>query len=188
MTEEDDVLAMALEDTRRKPADLTQVRDKAKELRDAYIDKAEAEDRVKLIQSQINAIEQKELIELFNRVGIASVTVEAEGNHPAFVAERKTIYGAKIPDEHRQEALAWFENSGHGDLVKAEVTVTFGMQEHDKRLSLLELLASNGYECYSDETIHAQTLKAFVKRELIAGRIIPLDLLGAYFFDQVKIK
>jgi hypothetical protein len=32
------------------------------------------------------------------------------------------------------------------------------------------------------------TLKAFVKRELKAGRIIPMDLLGAYIFDEVKIK
>jgi hypothetical protein len=68
------------------------------------------------------------------------------------------------------------------------VTVTFGMQEHDKRLSLLNLLASNGYECRSDETIHPQTLKAFVTRELKKGHILPLDLLGAYFFDMVRIK
>jgi hypothetical protein len=188
MSDEEDVLAMAAEDAKKKPADLTEVRDKAKELRDAYIEKAEAEDRVKSIQAAINAIEQKELIDLFNRVGIASVTVEAEGNHPAFVAERRTIYGAKIPDEHRQKALDWFENQGHGDLVKAMVTVTFGMQEHDKRLSLLNLLASNGYECRSDETIHPQTLKAFVTRELKKGHILPLDLLGAYFFDMVRIK
>jgi hypothetical protein len=31
-------------------------------------------------------------------------------------------------------------------------------------------------------------LKAFVKRELIAGRILPQDLLGVFIFDEVKIK
>lgn len=183
-----EILDMAEEDAKNKTVDLRVVRQKAKELRDKYLEKIEAEQRVKDIQTRINKIEQDELMDLFSRAGISDITVEGEGNHPAFTAERKTIYGAKIPDEKRQPALQWFEEHGHGDLVKALVTVSFGMQEHEKRLYLLKLLASNGFEARTDETVHPMTLKAFVTRELKAGRIIPLDLLGAYFFDAVKIK
>jgi hypothetical protein len=32
------------------------------------------------------------------------------------------------------------------------------------------------------------TLKAFVKGEILKGHTIPMDLLGAYVFDEVKIK
>jgi hypothetical protein len=32
------------------------------------------------------------------------------------------------------------------------------------------------------------TLKAFVKSEILRGNPIPMDLLGAYVFDEVKIK
>jgi hypothetical protein len=32
------------------------------------------------------------------------------------------------------------------------------------------------------------TLKAFVKKEITQGHIVPMNLLGAYVFDEVKIK
>jgi hypothetical protein len=62
------------------------------------------------------------------------------------------------------------------------------MQEHEKRLEVMKLLSDHGIEYYTNESIHHQTLKAFVKRELQAGRVLPADLLGTYVFDEVKIK
>jgi hypothetical protein len=104
------------------------------------------------------------------------------------VAERHTVYNAKIPDEKRQDAFQWLEEQGHGDLVKSVINIIFGMQEHEKRLAVMKLLSDNGIEFYNNESVHASTLKAFVKREIQAGHIVPDDLLGVYMFDEVKIK
>jgi hypothetical protein len=178
----------SIENEPEEQVDLTVVRLKAVQLRDAYLEQAEIEECLKKVNDKIKGIERKDLPDLFSKAKISSVTVEADGNHPAFVAERGTVYTAKIPDEKRQEAFQWFEQQGHGDLVKSIISIVFGMQEHEERLRVMELLSNNDIEYWNNESIHAMTLKAFIKRELKAGRIIPHDLLGVFVFDEVKIK
>lgn len=184
----DQELLDAIAEEKPEPVDLTTVRKQAVALRDLYLEKNDLEDRLKRLQSKITNIERKELPDLFSLAKISSVTVDPDQNHPGFVAERDTVYTAKIPDEKRQEALQWFEQQGHGDLVKSVVEIVFGMQEHDERLRLFKLLKDNGFEYWTNESVHHSTLKAFVKRELKAGRVIPHDLLGVFVFDEVKIK
>jgi hypothetical protein len=171
-----------------KEVNLTTIREKAKELRDYYLQKADLESQIKELGTKITNVERHELIDMFDSAGISSVTVDPDGNHPAFIAERTTVYGGKIPEERRMEALNWFEAAGHGDLVKSVITIQFGMQEHEERLHVMKLLSDNHIEYYTNESVHHMTLKAFVKGELRAGHVIPMDLLGAYMFDEVKIK
>jgi hypothetical protein len=178
----------AIESEPQDKVDLTVVRQKAVELRDSYLEKTKLEEKVKEIQSRITNIERKDLPDLFSRAKVSSVTIEPDGNYPGFVAERGTVYGAKIPDEKRMEAFQWLESQGHGDLVKSTINIVFGMQEHERRLQVMKLLADNGVEYWADESVHHMTLKAFVKREITAGRIVPQDLLGVFIFDEVKIK
>ena len=172
----------------QEEVDLTTVRRKAVELRDSYLLKTDLENQLKELNGKITDIERKDLPDLFSKAGIRSVEVEADGNHPGFMAERTTVYTAKIPDERRMEAFQWLEGQGHGDLVKSIIQITFGMQEHEARLAVMKLLSDNGIEFWNNESIHWQTLRAFVKREVQAGRIVPQDLLGVFIFDEVKIK
>ena len=171
-----------------KPVDLNVIRDKARELRDILLTKADLEQQLERIKKRINTIERDELTEMFTKAEISSVTVDAKGNHPAFVAERGTVYTASIPEDKRMEAFEWFEQQGHGDLVKSVITINFGMQEHEKKLHAMKVLSDAGIEYYANESVHHMTLKAFIKREIQAGRLIPMDLLGVFVFDEVKIK
>jgi hypothetical protein len=183
-----DALYDALANEPAAPVDLTTIRRKAVQLRDAYLEKADLEERVKKVQTKITDIERKDLPDMFSQAGVSSVTVEADRNHPAFVAQRGTVYTAKIPDEKRMDAFEWFEQQGHGDLIKSVINIVFGMQEHEERLRVMKILADNHIPYYTNESIHHQTLKAFVKREITGGRIVPQDLLGVFIFDEVKIK
>ena len=168
--------------------DITLVRKKASELRDLHLLKTDLLEQLKRIDSTIAKIERSELPDLFSNAGISSITVAADGNRASFVAERSTVYSAKIPDDKRQEAFQWMESHGFGDLIKSNINITFGMQEHERRLETLKLLNSAKIDYYTNESIHHQTLKAFVKHELQVGHIIPFDLLGVYIFDEIKIK
>jgi hypothetical protein len=171
-----------------KEINLTTIREKAKELRDHYLEKTYLEEQLKALGAKIQHVERHELIDMFDAAGVSSITVDASGNHPAFVAQRTTVYGGKIPEEHRMEALQWFDAAGHGDLVKSVITIQFGMQEHEERLRVMKLLADNDVEYYTNESVHHMTLKAFIKNEITKGHVIPMDLLGVYVFDEVKIK
>lgn len=185
---EDQALDLLDDYQKDKTVSLKTIQGHAVELRDYYLKKADLEQQLEQIKNKIQKIERDELPEMFTKAGVSSVTVEPTGNHPAFVAERKTAYNASIPEDKRQDAFQWLEDNGHGDLVKSVIDITFGMQEHEKRLAVMKLLSDAGIQFYNHESIHHMTLKAFVKREITAGRMIPMDLLGVFVFDEVKIK
>ncbi len=187
MSDEQELLD-AIEHEEKEVVDLTVIRQKAVELRDEYLHKAELAEQLMATNQKITNIERQDLPDMFTKAGISRVDVEATGNHPAFVAERGTVFTAKIPDDKRQDAFQWFESVGQGDLVKSVINIIFGMQEHEKRLKVMKLLSDNGIEFYNNESVHHSTLKAFVKREIQAGRPVPWDLLGVFVFDEVKIK
>lgn len=188
MSQDNNELLSAIAAEPAPSTDISTLRRKAVELRDHYLEKADLEQQLKDKGEQIRKIERDELPDMFTQAGISSLTVEPDGNHPGFIAERTTVYTAKIPDDKRQDALQWFEQQGHGDLVKSVVTITFGMQEHEERLRAMKLLSDNNIQFTAAESVHHMTLKAFVKKELVNGRVIPMDLLGAAIFDEVKIK
>jgi hypothetical protein len=170
------------------PVSLQKVRQVAVKLRDAQNEKQDLEARLSTINAKIGDIERRELPDLFANARISSITVEADGNHPAFIAERSTGYAAKIPEDRKFEAFRWFEDNGHGDLVKALIVVQFGMYELEARRKLCDLLAEKGVDFCTTESVHPMTLKAFVKHEIQQNHPIPMDLLGASMWDQVKIK
>jgi hypothetical protein len=180
--------ALDLLESYEKSVDLSPITNRAKELRDAYLEKNDLEQKLKQANENIQRIERTELPEMFTQAGISSITVEPSGNHPGFVAERSTVYTAKIPDEKRIAAFQWMEQNGHGDLVKSVININFGMQEHEERLRVMKILSDAGVQYYTNESVHHMTLKAFVKSEILRGNPIPMDLLGAYVFDEVKIK
>jgi hypothetical protein len=183
-----DESALNLLENYEKPVDLNVIRNRARELRDKYLKKIDLEQQLELVKHGIRKIEQDELPEMFTQAGISSITVEATGNHPAFIAERKTVYNASIPDDKRQDAFQWLEQNGHGDLVKSVINIFFGMQEHEARLRVMKILSDAGVQFYTNESVHHMTLKAFVKREIQDGHMIPMDLLGVFVVDEVKIK
>ena len=188
MTEQEILDAVAADPLPEKEVNLTTIREKAKELRDHYLEKAYLEEQLKALGAKIQHVERHELIDLFDSAGISSVAVDADGNHPPFVAERTTVYEGKIPEERRIEALDWFTQTGHGDLVKSVITIQFGMHEWEEKMRVMGILSDYKIEYYTNESVHHMTLKAFVRTEIQKGHIIPMDLLGAYVFDEVKIK
>lgn len=72
---------------------------------------------------------EKTIPEFMERIGVPSITIEAEGNYPAYVAERKPFYSAGIradwPPEMKEEGFAYVESLGYGELIKTFVTFPF---------------------------------------------------------------
>jgi hypothetical protein len=50
----------------------------------------------------------------------------------------------------REDAYNWLRENGLGDIIKNNVSVTFGRGEDDKAQQLLDLAASNGFEPQSE--------------------------------------
>ena len=74
-----------------------------------------------------------------------------------------------------------------GDIIKNDVTVTFGRGEDNKASEYANLAKGQGYEPVQKIGVHAQTLKAVVRERLEAGREMPSDLFKTYAGNSTKI-
>lgn len=167
---------------------LDAVRDAIRALRDLERRKADLAEQLAEINKSILSYQFTKLVDLFTETRVDSLGLEAEGNLPAYDAEKTQLYSAKIPEDKERDAADWFEENGHGDLVKATFTVAFGMGEIETARSFEKLLEEKDVDYSSRVGIHPQTLLAFVTKEMKADHILPMTLLGAKVVDMVKLK
>ena len=63
--------------------------------------------------------------------------------HDGSAIEVKEIYSATIPVDKREGAFNWLRNNDLGDLIKNEITVSFGRNEDNKAREYANLAESN---------------------------------------------
>jgi hypothetical protein len=95
---------------------------------------------------------------------------------------------ASIPAAGKDEAHRWLENNGFGGLIKVGVTTQYGKGERAEALTLFNELHGRGLSAKLDESVHPQTLKAFLKEQISSGNNVPLELFGARPVWTAKIK
>jgi hypothetical protein len=174
---------------------LDAARKKAAELRDCYARKRDLEEQLKETNKRIQEIEYRELVDLMTEAKLESVTVAPEGNQPRFEVNLADQVHANIPKENEDQAFAYLDKQGMGDMVKTSFTVEFGMgegKETKKFQAALDKLCAKLGEAYTmKRAVPWNTLTAWVKGEFKAGR--PLDdktmgLLGATNKPVAKVK
>ncbi len=100
----------------------------------------------------------------------------------------KPIYAASIPKDRRDEAFQWLRDHEFGDLVKNNVTVTFGRGEDDTAKDFIGLCGEQGFVPSQIEKVEPMTLKAWLRERVEEGDPIPLDLFGAFISQRATIK
>ena len=153
-------------------------------------DIAETENEIANLKEQLKKKEdyrtklsEEVLPSLFSEVGLSELKLS--DGRKIKVSE---YYRAAIKVENREAAYAWMRNNGFGDLVKNQVTCSFGRNEDEKASSLISDLSEKGLEPAQREWVESSTLRAFVREQYEAGREIPMDLLGAYIGHKTTIK
>ena len=102
--------------------------------------------------------------------------------------EVKPVYGASIPVSKREEAFKWLRDNGLGDLIKNEVTVSFGRNEDNKAANYAVLAQGQGYQPVQKLKVEPMTLKTLVRERIESGREIPSDLFNVYAGSRTTIK
>tara|TARA_R110002110_G_scaffold55760_1_gene158993 strand:- start:68 stop:643 length:576 start_codon:yes stop_codon:yes gene_type:complete len=100
----------------------------------------------------------------------------------------KPVYAASIPKDRKPEAFAWLREHGYGDIIKNNVTVTFGKGEDDDAQSFMDMCDERGFSPEQREKVEAMTLKAWLREIVEAGDAIPLDLFGAFVSQRAILK
>ena len=102
--------------------------------------------------------------------------------------EVKPTYGASILVKDRPAAYDWLRDNGFDDIIKNIVSCQFGRGEDDQASAFHAFASQQGYSADQNESIHASTLKAFVKERIETGDDFPHTLFGAYVGQRAVIK
>jgi polyhydroxyalkanoate synthesis regulator phasin len=140
------------------------------------------EEQLKKLQEAENLLSEQTIPNLMQQAGIAMLKL-ADGSS----VEVKPFYAARIPSTKVQEAFDWLRVNGFGDLIKNNVTLTFGRAEDQEAKQLVDDLKKKGHNVNQTEKVEPMTLKAFVKEQIQMGRNVPADLFGVYVANKTKI-
>tara|TARA_R110000787_G_scaffold3451_1_gene13377 strand:+ start:1216 stop:1791 length:576 start_codon:yes stop_codon:yes gene_type:complete len=144
---------------------------------------SDAEQLLKDKKQALHKITDEQLPEALEEMGLQKFTL-TDGAEISV----KPIYAASIPRDRKEEAFQWLRDHEFGDLVKNNVTVTFGRGEDDIAKSFVGLCGSQGFVPSQLEKVEPMTLKAWLRERVEAGDPIPLDLFGAFISQRATIK
>ena len=93
-----------------------------------------AEDDLKKLKEDADVLSGEVIPTMMTEMNISTLKL-ADGT----AVEVKPIYGASISAERKEEAFNWLRKNGLGDLIKNEVTVSFGRNEDNRQLLMQTL-------------------------------------------------
>ena len=153
-------------------------------------DIADTQEEISKLKEQLKNKEDYErklsrevLPSLFSEVGLSELKL-ADGRK----IKVSEYYTATPLKENRGKVFQWLRDNGFGDLVKNQVTCSFGRNEEEKASGLLSHLSDKGYQSTQREWGEPSTLRAFVREQYEAGKELPMDLLGAFVGHKTTIK
>ena len=167
---------------------VTQI-DSTKTLSDEVIKLRNLEDQVKASEEHTRTLKEKArelsqivIPEMMKEMNITKLKLKDGAS-----IEVSNFYSAKIILEKQEEAFNWLRSNGLGDIIKNDVTVTFGRGEDNKAMAYATLAKGQGYEPVQKIGVHPQTLKAVVRERTESGQDLPADLFNTFVGNQTKI-
>ena len=144
---------------------------------------ADLDRQLKDAKKELLKLTDEDLPASMAEMGLASFTLD-DGSQ----IDVKPTYGASILVDNRPKAYEWLRDHGYDDIIKNNVSVSFGRGEDDLANAFKAVAEKEGYVPQQDTSIHAGTLKAFVRERIEAGDEFPMELFGAYVGQRAFIK
>ena len=117
----------------------------------------------------------------------ADSSIEIKEVASGFRMQVKEIYGATIPVDKREGAFNWLRNNDLGDLIKNEITVSFGRNEDNKASDYANLAESNGYQPVQKLKVEPMTLKALFRERVEKDLDLPSEHFNLFKGNKTKI-
>ena len=153
---------------------------KVQQLKDLEDEIANAEDGVKKLKEKANILSQFEIPQMMEEMNITKLKLK-DGE----TVEVSNFYSASIVDQ--DAAFNWLRDNGRGDIIKNDITVTFGRGEDNKAAEYAVLAKGQGFEPVQKVGVHPQTLKGVVRECHESGIELP-DCFKTYVGNRTNIK
>ena len=166
-----------------RTTNLKSLADQVKNLRDLEDQLKVDEELLKNKKRDIEKISGEIIPTLLSEMGLSSLKL-ADGS----AVEVKPYYAANISLKNREAAYNWLRSNGLGDIIKNEITVSFGRNEDNKAAEYANLAKGQGYQPTQKLKVEPMTLKALVRERTEAGKEMPTDIFNVFVGNRTTIK
>jgi len=166
-----------------KTSNINKLADKIKELQAHQQQLEIQEDAIKQKKKDIEHISGEVIPTMLSEMGLSFLKLQ-DGSS----VEVKTNYSATITQANKEKAFNWLRENGLGDIIKNEISVSFGRNEDNKAADYAELAKGQGLEPVQKLKVEPMTLKALVRERIEAGKEMPTELFNVFIGNKTTIK
>ena len=141
------------------------------------------EEAIKEKKKQIQHISGEVIPTMMSEMGLAELKLH-DGSH----LKVSTSYRATITEANKAAAFNWLRENGLGDIIKNEISVSFGRNEDNKAADYAELAKGQGFQPTQKMKVEPMTLKALVRERIEAGKEMPTEIFGIFSENKTTIK
>jgi hypothetical protein len=142
-----------------------------------------AEQVVKNLKKKRDHISGEVIPTMMSEMGLAELKLH-DGSH----LKVSTSYRAHISEANKEAAYNWLRENGLGDIIKNEISVSFGRNEDNKAADYAELAKGQGFQPTQKMKVEPMTLKALVRERIEAGKEMPTEIFGVFSENKTTIK
>ena len=166
-----------------KTTNINKLADKIKQLQAHQQQLEVQEDAIKQKKKDIEHLSGEIIPTMLSEMGLSFLKLQ-DGSS----VEVKTNYSATITQANKEAAFNWLRENGLSDIIKNEISVSFGRNEDNKAADYAELAKGQGLEPQQKLKVEPMTLKALVRERMEAGKEMPTELFNIFVGNKTTIK
>ena len=166
-----------------KTTNINKLADKIKEMQAKQTQLELQEDSVKKTKKDIEHLSGEIIPTMLSEMGLSFLKLQ-DGSS----IEVKTNYSATITQANKEKAFNWLRENNLGDIIKNEISVSFGRNEDNKAADYAELAKGQGFQPQQKLKVEPMTLKALVRERIEAGKEMPTELFNVFVGNKTNIK
>ena len=171
------------QDAMKKTEGIQSLADQVERLEDLEARLRLQEDEIKGTKAQIQKVSGDIIPTMMSEMGLAELKLH-DGSH----LKVSTSYRATITEANKEAAFNWLRKNGLGDIIKNEISVSFGRNEDNKAADYAALAQERGYQPTQKLKVEPMTLKALVRERIEAGKEMPTEIFGIFSENKTTIK
>ena len=171
------------QDAIKKTDNIQSLADQVERLEGVMTTIEKAEENLKLLKKNRDHISGEVIPTMMSEMGFAELKL----NDGSFL-KVSTSYKAHISEANKEAAYNWLRNNGLGDIIKNEISVSFGRNEDNKAADYANLAKGQGFQPTQKMKVEPMTLKALVRERIEAGKEMPTEIFGVVSEHKTTIK
>ena len=141
------------------------------------------EEALKTKKKEIDRVSGEVIPTMLSEMGLSQLKL-ADGSS----VDVRPFYSANISVQNKDKAYSWLRTNGLGDIIKNDISVSFGRNEDNKAAKYAELAKSHGFQPTQKLKVEPMTLKALVRERIEAGKEMPTEIFNIFVGNKTTIK